>query len=301
MRVGKRLFPYPVLNNNKLYSQYKNATLSLEYNEVITEEFLILDNIHCNIDSTYIKSLLYEGYAEAVCVVECAQTMLRNHYVLTDEMNDIKIPLMDINGKVDISLFIVAKKDIPNFKCNDFLDEYSDYEFYIEKNDIIGVDDGFTSRIEFNEEDDTEKSSIFLVIKDTNILDQSMRIELADDKIIISLPQEQWNEYDRTKKIRKFQNLYFSIIAVPALSYALAEMQRLGEGIDNIRIEKKWFNSFCIAYKNRRGEELTDEYFMQMNPYFEAQRLLNNPVTKALDDVFALTITMGGIDDGNQY
>ncbi|MDE7263606.1 MAG: hypothetical protein K2N64_02975 [Anaeroplasmataceae bacterium] len=301
MRVGKRLFPYPVLNNNKLYSQYKNATLSLEYDEVVTEEYLILDNIHCNIDSSYIKNLLFEGYAEAVCVVECTQTMLRNHYVITDKMNDIRIPLMDINGKVDISLFIVAKKDIPTFKCNDFLDEYSDYEFYIEKNDIIGVDDGFTSRIEFNEEDDMEKSSIFLVIKDTNIMDQSMRIELADDKIIISLPQEQWNEYDRTKRIRKFQNLYFSIIAVPALSYALSEMQRLGESIDNIRIEKKWFNSFCIAYKNRKSEELTDEYFMQMNPYFEAQRLLNYPVTKALDDIFALTMTMGGIDDGNQY
>ena len=50
MRVGKRLFPYPVLNNNKQYSQYKNSTLSLEYNEVITDEYLILDNIRCNID-----------------------------------------------------------------------------------------------------------------------------------------------------------------------------------------------------------------------------------------------------------
>ncbi|MDE7161124.1 MAG: hypothetical protein K2N65_00020, partial [Anaeroplasmataceae bacterium] len=101
--------------------------------------------------------------------------------------------------------------------------------------------------------------------------------------------------------IRKVQNLYFSIIAVPALSFALAEMQRIGDNVDNIRIEKKWFNAFCNAYKNRTGEELTDEYFLQMNPYSEAQRLLNYPVIKALDDVFGLTITMGGIDDGNQY
>ncbi len=301
MRIGKRLFPYPILHNNKAYSQYKTAQLSLEYNELITEDYLILDNIRCEIDSEYIKSLLYDGYAEAVCVVECAQTMLRNHYILTDDMNDIKIPLMDINGKVDISLFIVAKKEIPNYKCNDFLDDYSDYEFLIEKNDIIGVDDGYTSRIEFNEEEDSGKSSIFLVIKDTNITDETMRVELADDKIIISLPQDQWNEYDRTKKIRQFQNLYFSIIAVPALSYALSEMQRISESVETIRIEKKWFNAFCIAYKNRNGEDMTDEYFMQMNPYFEAQKLLNHPVTKAIRDVFSLTITMGGIDDGNQY
>ncbi|MDE6660373.1 MAG: hypothetical protein K2J93_00940, partial [Anaeroplasmataceae bacterium] len=175
------------------------------------------------------------------------------------------------------------------------------YEFYIEKNDILAIDDGYTSRIEFNDNENGEKSSIFLMIKDTNISDKTMRVDLSDDKIIISLPVDQWNEYDKTKQIKKFQNLYFSIIAVPALSYALAEMQRLGDNVDNIRIEKKWFNAFCIAFENRNGEELTDEYFMHMNPYNEAQKLLNNPVTKALDDVFSLTMTMGGIDDGNQY
>lgn len=301
MRIGNRLFPYPLLNNNKLYSQYKTSDLSFKYNEVITETQFILDDIQYNINCEYINSLIEEDFAEVVLVVECAQTMLRRNFKITSDMNDIKIPLKDVNGKVDISLFIVAKKDIPNFKCNDFLDDYSDYEFYIEKNDIIGVDDGYTSRIEFNEEENGERSSIFLLIKDNNITDRTMRVDLSDDKIIISLPMEQWNEYDKTKKIRKFQNLYFSLIAVPALSYALCEMQRLGENIDNIRIEKKWFNAFCIAYENRNGEELTDEYFMQMNPYSEAQKLLNNPVIKAIDDVFALTITMGGVDDGNQY
>lgn len=301
MRVGKRLFPYPVLNNNKLYSQYKNSNLSLEYDEVITDHHLILDNIHCNIDCEYMKLLINEGFAEVVCVIECAQTMFRNHYILTDDMNDIKIPLVDINGKVDISLFIVAKRDIPNFRCNDFLDDYEGYEFLIEKNDIIGVDDGFTSRIEFNEEEDYSKSSIFLVIKDSNITDETMRVEVSDDKIIISLPIEQWNEYDKTKRIKQFQNLYFSIIAVPALSYALAEMQKLGDSIETIQIEKSWFSAFCNAFESIHGEVLTDEYFMQMNPYFEAQKLLNSPVIKAIKDVFSLTITMGGIDDGNQY
>lgn len=301
MRVGKRLFPYPLLNNNPLYSQYLNSSISFKYNEVITKTQFILDDIQCNIDCEYISSLIEDGYAEAVLVVECAQTMLRKHYTITDDMNDIKIPLMDVNGKVDISLFVVAVKDIPNFRCNDFLEDYSDYEFYIEKNDILAVDDGYTSRIEFNDNGNGEKSSIFLVIKDTNISDKTMRVDLSDDKIIISLPVDQWNEYDKTKQLKKFQNLYFSIIAVPALSYALAEMQKLGDSVDNIRIEKKWFNAFCIAYENRNGEELTDEYFMQMNPYNESQKLLNSPVVKALDDVFSLTITMGGIDDGNQY
>lgn len=301
MRVGKRLFPYPVLNNNPMYSQYKYSTISFKYNEVITKTQFILDDIQCNIDCEYLLFLIEEGFAEVVLVVECLQTMLRRHYTITDDMNDIRISLMDVCGKVEISLFVVAIKDIPNFKCNDFLDDYGDYEFYIEKNDILAVDDGYTSRIEFNDDNYGEKSSIFLVIKDMNILDKTMKVDASDDKIIISLPVDQWNEYDKTKQIKKFQNLYFSIMAIPALSYALAEIQRVGENVDTIRIEKKWFNAFCIAYERRNEQELTDEIFMHMNPYTESQKLLNNPVIKALDDVFSLTITMGGIDDGNQY
>ncbi|MDE7095495.1 MAG: hypothetical protein K2O23_03320, partial [Anaeroplasmataceae bacterium] len=212
MRVGKRLFPYPVLNNNPLYSQYQTSTISFKYNEVITKTQFILDDLQCNIDCEFLSSLIEYGYAEVILVVECSQTMLRKHYTITADMNDIKIPLMDVSGKVDISLFVVATKDIPNFKCSDFLPDYIDYEFYIEKNDILAIDDGYTSRIEFNDNENGEKSSIFLMIKDTNIADKTMRVDLSDDKIIISLPVDQWNEYDKTKQIKKFQNLYFSII-----------------------------------------------------------------------------------------
>lgn len=302
MRIGKRLFPYPVLNNTKLYSQYKTSSFSLSYNEVITDDYFVLDNLKCEYDSDYLHNLVDEGKAEVVLIVESAQTMFREHYVIDEAINSIEIPLSEINGKVDVSLFIVAKEDIPGFGCADFLDDYSDFEFTIEKNDIIAIDDGFTSRIDFNEEEDNKKSSIFLIVKDTSITDETMRVENTTDKIMIYLPTEQWNQYDKTKRIKQYQNLYFSMIAIPALSYALSELRKGDiQSVDNLKMDWKWFNSFAKAYENVNGQELDDESFLTMNPYVETQKLLNTPVTKGIGDIFTMTITMGGVDDGNQY
>lgn len=49
MHIGKRLFPYPVLNNNKLYSQFKEGTFTLTYSEYVTDEKFVLDDVLCEL------------------------------------------------------------------------------------------------------------------------------------------------------------------------------------------------------------------------------------------------------------
>ena len=47
-------------------------------------------------------------------------------------------------------------------------------------------------------------------------------------------------------------------------------------------------------------EDLTDEEFMKMNGNKEAQILFSMPVTKAMDDIFSLTMgSFGGTEDGD--
>ncbi len=297
MRIGKRLFPYPILNNERLYSQFKDAIFSLQYEEMVTDETYSMQNLKCDITSDYLIRLINEGKAEIVVVVECASTMFRQHYSIPLGLSRIIIPISDLNGKVTVSAYIVATKDIDNYSCNEFLDDYQGYSFSIEKNDILAVDDGFTNKIEFNEEDDTKKSSIFVVIKDKTIKDETMRIDYDSSKVIIYLPEEQWNTYEKTKRIGKYQNLYFSILAIPALVYAIQELRKKDSLLDQLRMDYSWFNAFLESYKSINNRELTDEEFLTNNAYLEVQKLMNYPVTKALDDIFNLTITMGGNDD----
>lgn len=301
MRIGKRLFPYPILNNEKLYSQFKDSLFTLEYSELTSDDEYILQNVKVTLTSDYLVKLINDKKAKIVCLIECGTTLYRKCYELSLSPTDIKIPLSDLNGKTSVSAFIVATEDIDDYECGEFLDDYSGYKFNIEKNDILAVDDGFTSRIDFNnDEDDNKKSSIFIVIKDKTITDETMNIEYDFDKIYIYLPEEQYNSYDKTKRIAKFQNLYFSIMAIPALGYALSSLQRNFSSVDQLRMDYKWFNSFCAAYKNIHQEDLVDEEFIKLNGAREAQLLLNTPVTKAMDDVFDLTMgSFGGSEDGD--
>ena len=56
-----------------------------------------------------------------------------------------------------------ATKDFV-YSDDDFLDDYEGNSFNIEKYDILGIDDGFSVRINYDETKDKKVSSIFLVI-----------------------------------------------------------------------------------------------------------------------------------------
>ena len=301
MHIGKRLFPYPILNNDVLYSQYKTANFSLLYSEIVTKEEYILDGIKCDLNSNFLKELINKGAAKIICIVECAETMYRKSFPLSCEPKKIIIPLTELNGKVSVSAFVVATKDIEEYVSDDFLDDYEGYTFQIEKNDILAVDEGYVNRVDFNKDEDTKKSSIFIVIKDKTIKDETMTVEFDVDKIIVKLPEEQWNIYDKMKRIQKYQSLFFSILATPALGQALISLKLTSDSVDQLKLDYRWFNSFAVAYKNVFGEELTDEIFEKMSDTnLIAQKLLNTPVTKAIDDLFQMTIEqIGGNDDGD--
>jgi len=302
MHIGKRLFPYPVLNNNKLYSQFKEGTFTLTYSEYVTDEKFVLDDVLCELKSEYLLKLISEGKAQVVCIVECANTMLRKPYVLEpNTKNKILIPLADLNGKYSVSAYIVAKENF-EYCSSDFYSDYDGYVFQIEKNDILAIDDGFINTISFDEDEDTKKSSIFVVIKDKSITNETMQFDYDQDKITINLPEKQWNIYDKMKRISQFQNMYFSIMAVPALGYALSRLQSSeSDSIDSLRIEYRWFSAFADAYKKIYNKDLDDEDFFvkKINVYTEAQVVLNSPVTKAMDGLFALTMGLGGTEDGD--
>ena len=72
MRIGKRLFPYPTINNSKIASCFKNSNYSLEYDDESDNENLILKNAHIQIDNDELIKLIVDKKAEAVIIIECS-------------------------------------------------------------------------------------------------------------------------------------------------------------------------------------------------------------------------------------
>ena len=164
MRKGKRLFPYPTINNSKVLTCYKNSVYSLEYDDLDDENNLLLKNVHIKIDNNQIVELISNGKAKVGLIVECSATIYRRIIEIGLEPKDISIPLSELRDKVEVSSFIYATED-QQYTNDDFLEDYSGYTFNIEKYEILAIDDGFTTKVEYDEKEDRKVSSIFSIIK----------------------------------------------------------------------------------------------------------------------------------------
>lgn len=289
MRIGKKLFPYPTLNNSKNMSCFKDCNFSLEYDDYDDNENLVLKNAHIVVGDDTISKLLDEGKLKSTVIVECSSTIYRRNFEVSKVERDITIPLNNLREQVVISCFVYANEDF-TFNSSNFLEDYEGYSFDIEKYDIIAIDDGFTTRVEYDEEKDKKVSSIFTVVVDENITDKVMKIESTSRKIIIHLPEEQFGCYENMKNNDNYRELFFSIMTVPALIFCMQNIQdRLlynEETLDNVRIDYKWFESIEIAYKNNFDENLTDDVFKKCDIPTLSQQLMNYASVTAMSDLF---------------
>lgn len=289
MRIGKKLFPYPTLNNSKNMSCFKDCNFSLEYDDYDDNENLVLKNAHIVVGDDTISKLLDEGKLKSTVIVECSSTIYRRNFEVSKVKRDITIPLNNLREQVVISCFVYANEDFTFYSSN-FLEDYDGYSFDIEKYYIIAIDDGFTTRVEYDEEKDKKVSSIFTVVVDENITDKVMKIEPTSRKIIIHLPEEQFGCYENMKNNDNYRELFFSIMTVPALIFCMQNIQdRLlynEETLDNIRIDYKWFESIEIAYKNNFNENLTDDVFKKCDIPILSQQLMNYASVTAISDLF---------------
>lgn len=302
MRIGKRLFPYPTINNSRNASCFKNSSYSLEYVDYEDEKgtHLILKDACIVLNNRNLSNLINDGKAKAVLIVECSSTIFRKKYSISQTPIDIKIPLSNLRGKVEISSFIYATEEIKYYHDKDFLDDYEEYSFNIEKYDILAIDDGFTTKIDYDKSKDKKLSSIFLVVSDSNQALQTMRVRNADKQIIIYLPEKQFGIYDQIKINSSFQNIFFAIITIPALSNCLIELQKKDLDIEEIRMEHSWFSSIINGYKRIYGNELTEDRFKELNAFEFAQEVMNNATINSIGDVFDISfqkMLTGGVED----
>jgi len=283
MRFGSRLFPYPVLNQAKIVNQYKSTNFALKLEFLSKEESFILHHVYYETDNDNLISYIEKGLVEVLCVVECSETVFRKAYHLSDSPNDIEIPLKDLRDNVVVSAYAYATEDINDFFDTDFLEDYEGTRFQIEKYDVLACDDGFTEKVKYDEQEDSIISSIFLVVKSLDTGNDIVKIEEQKKKIIIFLPDQHYNMYDKMKAISYYQNLYFSLFIIPALVLVI-ERHRHDE-IEDLRYEYNWFSSIEQAYKNIHGYQLTQQIFENIDGFELAQGLMDSPITKSIESI----------------
>lgn len=286
MRIKNNLFPYPVLNAKETLSSFNNSIFNFDYIENQDSEYYYLNNVHLNLSDNNLQELILTNKASARMVVECSRTLYRSVFDVGLDDKNIKIPIGYLRGPVEISCFIIANENINEYYSESFNSIYGNYKFNIDKYDILAIDDGYNTKVDFDESKDNKVASIFLVVSNADETATTMDIEIKSKNIKISLPAKQYGYYTNMKNDSNYQNIFFSILAIPALSYALTKIQE--EDFETARLKYDWLESVVNAYKNIYNKDLEEEWGKLDCDV--SQRLLNDAVTKSIDDFYFLMI-----------
>jgi len=88
------------------------------------------------------------------------------------------------------------------------------------------------------------------------------------------------------KNDSNYQNIFFSILAIPALSYSLTKIQE--EDFETARLKYDWLESVINAYKKVYSKNIEEDWGKLDCDV--PQSLLNDAVTKSIDDFYFLMI-----------
>lgn len=300
MLFGKRLFPYPILNSDKALNQFPKSKFIGSFETDSDETDLIFRNAHYELNNEYIQKLIKNKKAICVLYVECPSTRFRKIFELTNRNKDIRIPLYDLNGQVQVCTYVYANQNIKPYSPDGIDEIYGDFkDFEVEKYDILAIDEYEKFRVAFDVENDNLTSSIFLVIGDPNIKDDKIVVHPTERKIEISVSTQVYEWYTAIKSISNYKWMPFSIMLISALQQAFEEIKTDEniESIEDIENAYQWFMSVESRYEKAFSRKLTYGDFIDMQSLDLAQELLDKPNGKAIQNSFDLITEGGSIDD----
>lgn len=306
MLIGNKLFPYPTLNNNQDLSQYKETSsfqllFDTDQGELIkTQSEIILKNIRFQLKNKGLEALYTSRKIDCAVIVECSASAFRRRYQLFDTPKDIKIQIGDLSGNVSISAYMYAVENILGYSNPEFVDDYAEYTFNIERYDILAIDDGYRFNIDLNPEADNKVPSIFTIVKQNDAGSQ-MRCHSTANRINICLSPDYYADYDNIKNSPEYNNIMFAILAIPALTSCIHEIRNnINEygDIDDILETKKWFKAVMTAYKRETSKNLTLDDLIEIEPVVLSQIVLNSATCNGLRDFGNFIIRGSGASIG---
>ena len=300
MLFGKRLFPYPVLNADKSLNQFPKCSFSGVFESETNGEYLVFKGAHYVLNNNYIKNLIKKDKAECVLYVECPSTRFRKIFALDSSPQDIKIPLYQLNGQIQICSYIYAKDNIKPYSPEGVDESYGGFtDFEVEKYDVLAIDECERFRISFDVNDENLTSSIFLVVLDPNIVGDKIDVLPTERKIKINVSPDVHSWYTAIKGSRDYKWLPFSILLTQGLMQVFEQIKTDNKykSLADIEHDYQWFMSVEDRFEKAFGRKLTFEEFCGEPSFEMAQELLDTPCGKAMRCSFDLIIGGSNNDD----
>lgn len=294
MNITKRLFTYPVLNEDS--SDYLTSKFDLDVKCRMSDVNTVTFDVNIMMDNEELLQLVANGDAEYVIHIECTATSYREmKRYITCENHRIDVPASRINGKVEVLAMFVLKNDVSGLKNKDWNEDYEDFSFDLAKGTILAYNNIPAFDVVKKYEELSNATSIFKIIKKLTDDTTSMEVDLSTDFIHIWLGAKDYKMYSNLSCRSTIQPILNALIITPALVYVFEEL-RQENGIENYEY-KKWFVSLVKSYE-KRGINFIDVIINSEKTSVElAQEAMEFPLNTALKELTELFDNVEESDD----
>ena len=286
MKVRYRHFPHPVLApfSDDFNKGFFNSDIDVEISK---NNYNIVADL--NLSNYDLESFIGKEEAKFGIHLECSFTQFRMLKKSTNEKINFSVPAELLDGEVEVSSFIFADKNIDNYNCDSFNSLFKQYNFSVNKGDVLA----FGGQFNFTAEKDFDSlkniPSIFEVQSNDNENPPALDVSLNSEKIMIFLPPESFEQYKRIKENQYLQSSYAAILAVPILTQIIEDIKEGGPDLISQYKSWRWFRVLLNKLKEKNidlenGEEISD------NSVALAQEIIGRPAEKAFKDLEQLNI-----------
>lgn len=236
MKQSNQNFPYPILAKGSLdYDENCKFSISLNSYPKEIAGFINL-SIGYSLISNGLEEMISQNEASVYIQLICKETSVRRLYCFDDKKElNLSLNKKDFSGNVEINSFIISNKDSKNFLLPEHNKNFFLLPLAINQGDKLAIGESISFKL--NKFDALRPIASIVSIKENKINNTDVDVDLSNDKIIIYLSKEIFEEY---KKLREFPELrsYLSLnIVMPAIVEALSEIKNNDDAID---AGKRW-------------------------------------------------------------
>lgn len=295
MKIDNVSLPYPVLGISDDIIPTLEDTGSSKPNIIAFEEgdsFRI--SVALELVNDDILNYIKKEFAEFSVEMSCPSTMFRKCFTSSSPKFDFKVEKCLLNGSLEFESFVIAKKDINNYRNKGLNSDYDGHIINLHKGDLLVAYRSTSLPLNLDLRNVRNVRSFMTVLKNPRANERSVTYDLDGPKILIYLPEEMMIEYNKnssdiSEKNRRKKILKGSIY-VQALTYALIHYQKYKDS------NNMWVNA--LTYRMREDDlkdfcaeiisDEIDEDFSKMDDIFKlAHMMLNQPYLDMLKQISA--------------
>ena len=281
MNITNRLFTYPVLSDEK--DDFKSCVFEVDFASCMEGVNSLKLTFDVVMDCPEIEDMILKGQAEYVIHLECSTTAYREVLKSISKRIEHVIPIGRITGSFDVVAFVILKKNVFGYMCQDWDDDYLDMKFSLSQGSILAYQNLPGLNITKDFEEFVNAGSIFTVYKKISEDDKPIEVNLESNKIRIGLTTKDYDVYTTYAGKNQLQSIFHAMLVLPTLVFVFEELKQ--DGGEEQYHSKAWFIALEKSYAKRGLNFMHEVLNTDKNSITLAQEAMELPISKAFSQI----------------